>query len=118
MKPCIFAFTNPNLMKNSAISISIILFAAMLTIAACTKEKVADPCNGNGVLNIENKLDSTLSIKILETNNITSIDKDFTFPFTLPGNQPYTLSIDGPQYHKDTTVMILFCDNLLFIVKK
>jgi hypothetical protein len=70
------------------------------------------------VLNVENKLDSAISVKIMETHDTKSIAKDFTLPFTLTGNQPYTLTIDGPNYHKDTTFMILFCDNKLFIVKK
>ena len=105
-------------MKKSVLAISVILFAALLALSACSKKTTADPCAGIGILNISNKLDSTLSVKILETNNITSIKKDFTLPFSLPGNQPYTISIDGPQYHKDTTIMILFCDNKMFVVQK
>ena len=93
-------------MKKSALFIS------------CSKDQVADPCDGHGILNIENKLDSTISVKITETHNVTSIEKDYTHPFTLTGNNPYTLAIDGPGYHKDTTIMILFCDNQLFIVEK
>jgi hypothetical protein len=105
-------------MKKSAVAISILFLATFLIISACTKTETVDPCNGTGVLNIENKLDSTLSVKILETHDSQSIGKDFTLPFTLTGNQPYTITIDGPQYHKDTTLMILFCDNQLFIVQK
>jgi hypothetical protein len=118
MKPCIFAHNNPNPMKKTTLAISVILLAATFLISACTDTKTADPCNGLGVLNIENKLDSTISVKVMETHDTKSIAKDFTLPFSLAGNQPYTLTIDGPQYHKDTTLMLLFCDNLLFIVQK
>jgi hypothetical protein len=103
-------------MKKSAFAI--ILVTIFLVISACTKQEEVNPCDGKGVLNVENKLDSTISVKVLETHNTMSIDKDFTLPFSLIGNQPYTLTIDGPQYHKDTTFMILYCDNKLFIVTK
>ena len=105
-------------MKKTALAIFAAFFLATLTISSCKETPPADPCEGKGVLNIENKLDSALSVKILETHNTVSIAKDYTLPFTLDGNQPYTLTIDGPNYHKDTTIMILFCDNKLFIVKK
>jgi invasion protein IalB len=104
-------------MKKSALVISVIFFAAFLALSSCTQEKTADPCDGYGVLNVENKLDSALTVKVLETHDTKSIAKDYTLPFTLAGNQPYTLTIDGPQYHKDTTIMLLFCDNKLLIVQ-
>ncbi|MDP1621454.1 MAG: hypothetical protein Q8M08_03855 [Bacteroidales bacterium] len=105
-------------MKKSSLATTLIFFIALFVISACTEEKKVDPCNGTGVLNVENKLDSTISVKIMETHNTMSIGRDFTLPFTLPGNQPYKLTIDGPQYHKDTTIMVLFCDNKLLIVTK
>lgn len=105
-------------MKKTAFAISIIFFSTFLVFSACTKKKTADPCDGIGILNVENKLDSTISVKIVQTHNTKSIEKDFTLPFSLAGNQPYTLTIDGPQYHKDTTLMVLFCDNKLFLVTK
>ena len=105
-------------MKNSAFAISIIFLTAFLVISGCTKTVTVNPCDGMGVLNVENKLDSAISVKVMETHNTVSIDKDYTRPFSLAGNQPYTLTVDGPQYHKDTTFMVLYCDNLLFIVTK
>ena len=118
MKPCTFAINNPDPMKKSALAISILLFASFFVLSACSKKNTADPCNGIGILNVENKLDSTISVKVTQTHNTMSISKDYTLPFSLAGNQPYTLTIDGPQYHKDTTFMVLFCDNQLFIVTK
>jgi len=105
-------------MKKSTFAISIIFFFTMIVITACTEKKTVDPCDGFGTLNVENKLDSTISVKVMETHDTRSIDKDYTRQFSLPGNQPYTLTIDGPEYHKDTTFMILFCDNQMFIVTK
>ncbi len=105
-------------MKKSASVIAIIFLVAILGMSACKKSSTTDPCDGKGTLNIENKLDSTISVKITETHNTMSILKDYTLPVTMAGNQPYTISIYGPSYHKDTTIMILFCDNKLYIVKK
>jgi len=108
----------PILMKRSLLVILLLLLAGAFLTSSCTKKEAADPCDGYGILNVENKLDSTISVKVTQTHHTESISKDFTFPFSLPGNQPYTLTIDGPQYHKDTTFMVLFCDNKLFIVTK
>ena len=118
MKPCIFAINNLNPMKKSAFAISILFFVTFLIISACSTKNADDPCSGTGVLNVENKLDSAITVKVVQTHTTMTIKKDYTLPFSLAGNQPYTLTIDGPQYHKDTTFMLLFCDNLLFIVKK
>ncbi len=105
-------------MKTSASTLALLLCSLMLAFTACKEKTAPDPCEGQGVLNVENKLDSTISVKVVETHTTLSVKKDFTQPFILEGNQAYTLTIDGPQYHKDTTFMILDCDNKLFIVDK
>jgi hypothetical protein len=101
------------------LELSVLLMALFFVlIISCTKEKTVEPCNGKGTLNVENKLDSLITVKIVETHTTMSIPKDYTLPFILTGNQPYTINIDGPQYHKDTTMMLLSCDNKLLIVIK
>ena len=105
-------------MRKSFLTLALLSILLIVFGQSCKDQEPADPCDGNGVLNVENKLDSAISVKIMETHNTVTIQKDFTLPFTLAGNQPYTLTIDGPQYHKDTTIMILFCDNNLLIVQK
>lgn len=99
------------------ISVAVILLLTVIAIS-CTKEKVQEPCDGKGTINIENKLDSTITVKIVQTHTTKSIPKDYTLPFILAGNQPYTINIDGPQYNRDTTFMLLSCDNKLLIVIK
>ena len=105
-------------MKNIILAISILIAASVLIFSGCAKKTTETPCGGKGIISVENKLDSAISVKIVETHNTMTIAKDYTLPFTLAGDQPYTLTIDGPQYHKDTTLMLLFCDNKLFIVTK
>jgi invasion protein IalB len=105
-------------MKN-ILALSVFLLSTFLFLfISCTKEQTVEPCNGKGTLNVENKLDSTITVKIVETHTTMDIAKDYTLPFNLVGNQPYTLNIDGPQYHKDTTIMLLSCDNKLLIIIK
>jgi hypothetical protein len=100
-------------------ALSALLIVTFLVImVSCTKEETVEPCNGKGTINIENKLNSLITVKIVQTHTTMSIEKDYTLPFTLAGNQPYTINIDGPQYHKDTTIMVLSCDNKLLIVIK
>ena len=105
-------------MKKLIIALSVLFAASIFIISGCGKKATEDPCSGKGVLSVENKLDSAISVKVVQTHNTMTVEKDYTLPFSLAGNQPYTLTIDGPQYHKDTTFMVLFCDNKLFIVTK
>lgn len=105
-------------MKRFLFSPLFILLLLSGLLFSCKKDTVQEPCNGKGTLNIENKLDSVITVKIVQTNTTRSIKKDYTQPFVLTGNQPYTLNIDGPNYNRDTTLMLLTCDNVLFVVIK
>ena len=105
-------------MKKYFITLAILIAAASFSLSGCAKKTTEDPCNGNGTLNIENKLSSAITVQIVQSHKIMSIDKDKILPFTVVGDQPYEFKIDGPQYYKDTTFMVLKCDNNLFIVKK
>jgi len=118
MNPCNFANINPEPMKKLFTLSALLVVTFLIFSVACTKEKTVEPCNGKGTLNVENKLDSLITVKIVQTLLTESIPKDYTLPFILAGDQPYTLNIDGPQYHKDTTIMLLSCDNKLLIVIK
>ena len=105
-------------MKKYIIAFTCLLGASIFIISSCAKQTPAEPCNGKGIINVENKLDSVISVKVVQTHNTIAIEKDYTRPFSLTGNQPYTLTIDGPNYHVDTTMYIASCDNKLFIVTK
>jgi hypothetical protein len=105
-------------MKTYAIALTFLLVVSTILISSCAKEKVEIPCNGKGTLNVENKLDSVIFVKVVQTHDTKPIEKDYTRPFSLTGDQPYTFTIDGPNYHIDTTIFINSCDNKLFIVTK
>lgn len=105
-------------MKKLLLLSSIFMATFIVLLISCAKEVPVEPCDGKGTLNVENKLDSLISVKIVQTNTTVEVPKDYTHPFVLIGNQPYTLNIDGPQYHKDTTIMLLSCDNKIMLVIK
>jgi hypothetical protein len=105
-------------MKKNVLLLSLLTGSVFFMFSGCGKSTEQQPCDGKGVLNVENKLDSAITINIVETHNTVTLARDFTKPFTLTGNNPYTVKIDGPNYHKDSTFMILPCDNKLYIVVK
>ena len=113
-----FADIKPDPMKKLTLFSAILSIAMVATFLSCSKQTTVEPCDGKGTLNVENKLDSAISVTIVQTRLNKSVSKDYTYPFTLAGNQPYTLNIDGPQYHRDTTIMLLSCDNKLLLVIK
>ncbi len=100
------------------LSSALVILLAASFFFACEKKTVEEPCDGKGTLNIENKLDSTITVTIAQTKKTESLERDYTRPFTLTGNQPYTFTIDGPDYHMDCTMMILPCDNKLLLIQK
>jgi hypothetical protein len=106
-------------MKTSlTFTLATLLLLTVSFLTGCTKSTPEEPCEGKGTLNIENKLDSAISVKIVQTNKTLSVEKDYTLPFSLTGDQPYTFQIEGPQYYKDTTMMILTCDNKILVIAK
>ena len=92
--------------------------AILIGFAACNKKKTEEPCNGKGTLYLENKLDSTVTVIIVQSHNAIPLEKDYMQIFDLPGNQPYEIKVTGPNYYFDTTLMILPCDNKLIIFKQ
>ena len=100
------------------IPILYILMAILIGFAACNKKKTEEPCNGQGALYLENKLDSAVTIMIIQTHNTFTLEKDYMQIFDLTGNQPYEIKVTGREYYLDTTMMILPCDNKLLIFKQ
>lgn len=103
-------------MKKNIITSVIIVLTIFITVAGCSKKTEDVPCGGKGILWLENKLDSAVSVTVVQIHNTVTVDKDYTQRFDLTGNQPYQIKITGPQYYLDTTLMIQNCDNNLFVV--
>jgi len=102
-------------MKKNIIPV-ILLLMAIIAIFSCTKKTQEDPCGGKGILWLENKMDSAVSVTVVQIHNTVTVEKDYTQRFELAGNQPYQIKITGPKYYLDTTLMILTCDNNLFVI--
>ncbi|MCK9218575.1 MAG: hypothetical protein M0P47_00810 [Bacteroidales bacterium] len=94
-----------------------LIFVAVFS--GCAKKSEELPCDGKGTISIENKLDSTITINIVTMHNTIYLEKDYIHPFSLTGNAPYSIIVDGPGgYHLDTAMMILSCDNKFLIIEK
>jgi hypothetical protein len=106
-------------MKKTFFFISTILVLFILVLSACSSKSPADPCNNIGTLCIENKMDSTITVNIVQKHEQVPVQKDFMYCFELEANQPYTVSVSGSGYTKpDTTLMILPCDNKTIIISQ
>ena len=116
-KPLNFALDNSCLMKKSIIPVALLLMA-IIAIFSCSKKTQDDPCGSKGILWLENKMDSAISITVVQIHNTVTVEKDYTQKFSLAGNQPYQIKITGPKYYLDTTVMMLNCDNKLMVITK
>jgi len=106
-------------MKKYFFVISGIIFLFIISLSGWKSNSTEDPCNNIGKLCIENKMDSTIVVNIVEKHQQVTMKKDFMECFDLEGNQAYTVSISGSGYTKpDTTFMILPCDNKSFVVSQ
>jgi hypothetical protein len=96
-----------------------IILVFIVLLSGCKSTSPEDPCNNLGKLCVENKMDSTVVVSIVQKHQQVPLQKDFMECFDLEANQPYTISISGSGYKKpDTTLMILPCDNKLFVVQQ
>jgi hypothetical protein len=85
-------------------------------IFACKEKNVVKPCDGNGTLCINNKTDSSVIIEIVEAHNTFTLDKNSLQCVQLKGDQLYTINIDGYNFYKDTSLMVLTCDRKDFVI--
>lgn len=104
-------------MKKYFLLTSGIILVLVILLSGCKSKSPEDPCSNTGKLCIENKMDSTVVVTLVEIHQQIPVQKDFMHCFDLEANKPYTVSISGSGYTKpDTTLMILPCDNKLIVV--
>jgi hypothetical protein len=106
-------------MKKYFLIIPAAFFALLILVVGCKSKEASQPCDNMGTLCIENKMDSTITINIVQKRQQVTMKKDYMECFALEGNIAYTISITGAGYSKpDTTLLILPCDNKLIVVKE
>jgi hypothetical protein len=97
----------------------LMIITLVFAFVACNSKKTEEPCNNTGTLCIENKMDSTITVNIVQKHQQVPMKKDYMECFVLEANIAYTISISGSGYSKpDTTLLILACDNKLMVVKQ
>ena len=91
----------------------------IMMFPSCKSKTIQDPCNNMGKICVENKMDSSVVVSIVQKHKQITLPKDYMECFDLDANLAYTVSISGSGYTKpDTTLMILPCDNKLIVVQK
>jgi hypothetical protein len=104
-------------MKKNLLPILGCVFWTFLLVSSCTPKTDSSPCNNLGNLCIENKLDTDITITLKPIHDQFKLKKDYMKCMQLEGNKPYTVTVTTISTEKDTTIMILPCDNKLLIVK-
>ncbi len=104
-------------MKKYVSLLAVLLLITSLAFVQCSKKTDQQPCNNKGVLCVENKMDTTVSVFIMPVRLQYNLQVDYINCTELEGNQPYTITVSKPDYSWDTTMIILPCDNKLLVVK-
>lgn len=89
---------------------------AILFLPACKSEDTAQPCDGNGMITFNNKTDSTVDVQIMEAHNSFTVKKDYIKVVTVKGNATYSISIQGRNLNKDTTMGIHNCETKTYTI--
>jgi hypothetical protein len=120
IKPVNFVTHKSSAMKKYCfIAVSLVLSVVIFIFSGCKNNTTEDPCNNLGKLCVENKMDSSVTVNIVQKKQQITLQKDYMECFDLEGNMPYTISVSGAGYTKpDTTLMILPCDNKLYVISQ
>jgi hypothetical protein len=95
-----------------------LLFVYLLTFSSCKQNKKNEPCNNNGTICFNNKTDSTVKISITEAHNQFDLIKDNLKCITIEGDKAYTLHFLGKKYQKDTSIVLVVCDQRDYVIIK
>lgn len=119
IKPFNFVSDNFAAMKKYFFLFSVISFLTFSGVTGCKSKTEEDPCNNTGKLCVQNKMDTSVVVSIVQKKQQVTLQKDYMECFDLEGNMPYTISVSGSGFSKpDTTIMILPCDNKLYIINQ
>lgn len=104
-------------MKKYLPLLSFLVLGIFILTSGCKKTKDTIPCDGKGILCIENKLDSTIVVSIKTTHDQFTILKDYMHCSTLTGEATYAINISATNINRDTSITVLSCDKKLLIVQ-
>jgi hypothetical protein len=104
-------------MKRSVAIFFVLCVVFSLAFVNCSKKKDEQPCDNKGMLCLENKMDTTVTIFITPVRIQFDLQLDYIKCTELGGNQPYTITVSKPDFSWDTTLIVLPCDNKLMVIK-
>jgi len=97
-------------MKRVLLVNAVMAVLLVMVFAGCKDDPTPIPCDGKGQVCITNKMDSTVTINIVQNNLQISIDKDNMKCLSLNGGIAYTFNITMNSFYKDTTILVSNCD--------
>jgi len=98
--------------------LSLSAFVVMLLIlGSCKKKEAEPPCDGKGSITFTNKLDSAISINIIQIHYTFTLETNYSERVSLAGDSPYEIKITGADYYLNDTLMVATCDDLLMVVE-
>jgi hypothetical protein len=104
-------------MKKSLLLVTGFLGWSVLVLVSCSSKTDSPPCNNKGTLCIENKLDTDVTITLKPVHDQFQLKKDYMKCSELDGNKAYTVTVTTTYSQRDTTLMILPCDNKLLVIR-
>jgi len=105
-------------MKKIALLFFLLVFSisGLIFLPDCKKNTTPLPCDGKGYINFTNKLDSAVSINIVQLHNTFTLQKDYSQRVEVSGDNPYEIKITGNDYYLSDTIVVANCDNQLFVI--
>ena len=105
-------------MKRNVFFIIILLSGLSVLFTTCKKkEDTAPPCDNKGTICFTNKLIYPVDINIIKKSYIFTLQPNYNECIDLESDVSYEIKISGTDYTKDTTFLILPCDNKLLIIQ-
>jgi len=104
-------------MKKVTIFLLASAMVLLLATFSCKKKEAAPPCDGKGSITFTNKLDSAVSINIVQIHYTFTLLKNYSERVSLSGDQPYEIKITGQGYYLNDTLYVATCDDQLMVVE-
>jgi hypothetical protein len=95
----------------------LLILGSFILSSGCKNKDTSTPCNAEGTLCIENKLDSNIVVSIKNIHDQFTIQKDYMHCSTLTGDITYKINVSATGVDRDTAITILTCDKKLLIVQ-
>ncbi|MBM3404562.1 MAG: hypothetical protein FJY10_06695 [Bacteroidetes bacterium] len=104
-------------MKKKLLFLPVILLLAIFVLIQCKKDDPEPECGNIGSICFQNKLDVPVTINMMQIPYIFTLQPDFMECIDLEADIAYNYRITAQGYQKDSTLLILPCDQTLILIQ-